>query len=186
MSLNVKGGDFPVEKNWCDRSNQQQSHMFEQVLAAQGVGTLDVSLHAVYRHFWWTLQLQWFLWCELSEALSARPSLSLRRTLQRPHMRQKHAAKPQVLMHKQIFRPHFAASTCCTVLSSHCDDPSWIQYEALFLLSMKLREQTFYCSCLLQMRCISSRTCCSDRSPLVDTEFLESSRQDTDKETSCM
>ena len=50
----------------------------------QGVGTLDVSLHAIYRHFWWTLQLQWFLWCELSEALSARPSLSLRPTLQRP------------------------------------------------------------------------------------------------------
>ena len=46
-------------------------------------------------------------------------------------------------MHKRIFRPHFAFSTCCTVLSSHGDD-SWIWYEALFLLSMKSQEQTSY------------------------------------------
>ena len=96
------------------------------------------------------------------------------------------AAKPRVMMHEQSFRPHFAVSTCCTVLSSHCDDTSWIQYEALFLLSMKSREKTFYCSSLLQMRRILSRTCSSDRSPLVGPEFLEISRQDTDKETCCM
>ena len=70
--------------------------------------------------------------------------------------------QPQVMMHKRIFRPHFAVSTCCTVLSSHVDD-SLIQYEALFLLSMKSQEQTSYCSYLLQMHHISSQTCSSDR-----------------------
>ena len=60
--------------------------------------------------------------------------------------------------------------------SSHGDD-SRIQYEALFLLSMKSQEQTSYCSYLLQTHHISSRTCCSDRPAFVWTEFLESSRQ---------
>ena len=63
------------------------------------------------------------------------------------------------MMQKQIIRPHFAVSTCCTVLSSHGDDPSWIQYGALFFLSMESQEQTFYCSYLLQMIHILSRTC---------------------------
>ena len=73
---------------------------------------------------------------------------------------QKHAA-----MHKLIFRPHFGVRKCFSVLSSHGDD-SWTQYEALFLLSMKSQEQTFYCSYLLQMH-ISSRTCSSDRPAFV-------------------
>ena len=30
----------------------------------------------------------------------------------------KHAAKPEIMMHKRIFRPHFAVSTCCTLLRS--------------------------------------------------------------------
>ena len=81
----------------------------------------------------------------------------------------KHAAKPQV--HKRISQPHFAASTCCNVLSSHGDD-SWIQYEALFLWSMKSQEQTSYHSYLFQMHHISSRTCSSDRPVFVRTEFL--------------
>ena len=41
----------------------------------------------------------------------------------------------------------------------HGDDPSWIQYQALWLLRMKFQEQTFYCSYLLQIHHISSRTC---------------------------
>ena len=41
----------------------------------------------------------------------------------------------------------------------HGDDPSWIQYQALWLLRMKFQEQTYYCSCLLQIHHISSRTC---------------------------
>ena len=56
------------------------------------------------------------------------------------------------MMHKQIIRPHFAVRACCTVLSSFGEDPSRIQYEALFLLSMKSQEQTFYCS-----KCITFR-----------------------------
>ena len=49
----------------------------------------------------------------------------------------------------------------------HGDDPSWIQYEALFLLSMKSQDQTFYYSYLLQMHHISIGTCFCDKSPLV-------------------
>ena len=73
------------------------------------------------------------LGCKPSEALSLKP------TLPRPLFRQTPAAKPHVMMHKRIFRPHFAVGTCCTVLSSHGDD-------SLFLLSMESQEQTSYCS----------------------------------------
>ena len=86
-------------------------------------------------------------------------SLEPQAYLVKTYIQQKHAAKPQFMMHRQIIRPHFAVSTCCTVLRSHDDHPSWIQYEALFLLSLKSQEQTFYCSYLLQVRHISSRTC---------------------------
>ena len=104
---------------------------------------------------------------ELSETLSLKPQAYLIKT-HIAYIRQ-NTAKPQFVMHKQVIRPHFAISTCCTVLSSRGDDPSWIQYEALFLLSMKSQEQTFYCSYLPQMHHIQSRPCSSDRSPLVWT-----------------
>ena len=125
------------------------------------------------------------IYSSLLAMLRAFWSLEPQAYLVKTYIQQKHAATPQLMTCKQIIRPHFAVSTCCTVLSSHGDDPSWTQYESLFLLSMKSQEQTFYCSYLLQMRHISSRTCSSDRSPLVWTEFLESSREDTDKERSC-
>ena len=91
-------------------------------------------------------------------SLRAFWSLEPQAYLVKTYIRQKHAAKPQFMMHKQIIRPHFAVSSCCTGLSSH-GDLSWIQYEAPFLLSMKSQEQIFYCSYLLQMHHISSRTC---------------------------
>ena len=125
------------------------------------------------------------IYSSLLAMLRAFWSLEPQAYLVKTNIQQKHAATPQLMTHKQTIRPHFAVSTCCTVLSSHGDDPSWTQYESLFLLSMKSQEQTFYYSYLLQMHHISSRTCSSDRSLLVWREFLESNRQDTDKERSC-
>ena len=85
--------------------------------------------------------------------------------------------KLQFMTHKQIIWPHFAVSTCCTVLSSHGDDPSWIQYEEVFFLR---------CSYLL----ISA-----PNAPHFEPNLFQwqvpaclnrvSWKQDTDKETSC-
>ena len=105
------------------------------------------------------------IYSSLLAMLRAFWSLEPQAYLIKTYIRQKHSAEPHFMMHKQIIRPHFAISTCCTVLSSRGDDPSWIQYEALFLLSMKSQEQTFYSSYLFQMHHISSRPWSSDRSP---------------------
>ena len=60
--------------------------------------------------------------CELSEALSPRPSLH------RSQIPQKHAATCFVMMRKRIFGPHIGAGTELLYRSqySHRDDPLWI------------------------------------------------------------
>ena len=44
-------------------------------------------------------------------------------------------------MQKQIIRPHFAISTCCTVLSSHGDDPSWFNTKHFFFWAWNPRSR---------------------------------------------
>ena len=75
----------------------------------------------------------WHLWAPLA-TLRAFWSLEPQACLVKTYIRQKQAATPKFMMHKQSIRPHFA------VLSSFGDDQTWIQYEALLLWSMKAPE----------------------------------------------
>ena len=102
------------------------------------------------KHFWRTLQLQWLFLedvprfaretcqeepskllgtgdesrhsqrCEISEALSPRPSLL------RSQIPQKHAATGFVMMHKRIFGPQIGAGTESLYRSQYRDNPLWI------------------------------------------------------------
>ena len=98
---------------------------------------------------------------ELSQALSLKPQAYLIKTYI-AYIRQNMQQNLNSWCIKQIIRPHCAISTCCTVLSiSYLHAPR------------------------KQIICLKNPTGSSDSSLFVWTEFLESSRQDTDKETSC-
>ena len=131
MSFNVTGGDFPVEKRVRDRRNQQRLHIFYHVLAAQRRSNTSFFLawrlvDILDEHYSFSV-----FFSKLCCALRGLRDLSERdrrwkqtfvavRAFWSPKR-----SKPQVMMHKGIFRPHLALNTCCTVLSSHGDD-SWI------------------------------------------------------------
>ena len=87
---------------------------------------------------------------ELSQALSLKPQAYLIKTYIayiRQNMQQN--LNSWCISKSSGLIVRLAHVAPCSVYSRG-DDPSWIQYEALFLLSMKSQEQAFYCSYLLQ------------------------------------